>query len=368
MKNTKFLFPEGRSTEGMISVSQIMTFMSCPAKWEYNYIDNLTPRVERPFLTVGKLCHKGMQTAMQYMWRYSREGTFTVDEMIAAAVEAMREEWQEYMDSNTFLAEELPEQEKTLVDAVSVFEQAILEFDPGKYEVLTLCKNGEPIPALELHFLVPCPGSKGVHGYIDAIVRERDTGFVWCIDYKFRKSLSDDTEEAFNIQNSVYSYACSKMGIRITGTMTWQHCNTPAADPSVNKDGSISRAKVKTTWSHYAAFCIAHGQDPGLYQEEMEPKLADIEWYRATYEYRNPETVSRIWKSVVIPVSWAIKKAYKATNRRHMYPWNCKMCQYQDLCQAELRGYDADAIRAGNYTVRNGRDNKVVDSTPTGVV
>lgn len=371
MKNTKFLFPEGKSTEGMVSVSQLMTHMSCPKKWAYNYIERLMPRVERPFLTVGKLCHKGMQVAMQEMWS-RRDLPFTDnnewEEWRDCGLEAMKNEWLSYIRENPFLAEEMPEQEQILCDAVSVFAQAFEEFEPWKYEVLTLYKDGKPIPALELHFLVPCPGSKGMHGYIDAILKEKETGFVWCTDYKFRKSLSDDTEEAFNVQNAVYSHACKKMGVKITGTMTWQHCNTPAADPAINKNGTISRAKIKTTWQHYSSFCASHGVDPEPYREEMEPKLADIEWFRATYEYRNDDTVKRIWNEVVVPASWAVKRSYKGGNKRCMYPWNCKMCQYQSLCQAELRDYDAKEIRLREYTVRGKSDNKGVDNTPSGVV
>lgn len=374
MKNTKYLFPEGKSHEGMVSVSQLMTFMSCPKKWDYNYIENLMPRVERPFLTVGKLCHKGMQTAMQEMWNDQQLGQGDFYEYgirgawREAGIYAMEAEWRKYMEENTFLAEEIPDQEQILLDAVSVFTQAFWEFEPWKYEVVTLWKNRKPIPALELHFLVPCAGSKGMHGYIDAILREKSTGFVWCTDYKFRKALSDDTEEAYNVQNAVYTHACAKMGVNITGTMTWQHINTPAADPAVNKNGTISRAKIKTTWQHYAKFCAAQGVDPEPYREEMEPKLADIEWFRATYEYRNPETVKRIWDEVVVPASWGVNKAYRNVNRRFMYPWNCKMCQYKDLCQAELRGYDADAIRLREFVVRPKYVNKVIDNTVPPVV
>lgn len=374
MKNTKCLFPEGAIPEGMVSVSQLMTHMSCPKKWEYNYIENLKPRVERPFLTVGKLCHKGMQTAMQEAWKDQQAGLDTSYECglygywRSSGVDAMVAEWNAYMRDNEFLVEEIPDQEQILTDAVSVFTQAFNEFEPWKYEVVTLQKDGKPIPALELHFLVPCPGSKGLHGYIDAILREKQTGFVWCTDYKFRKSLSDDTEEAFNVQNAVYTHACSKMGVSITGTMTWQHCNTPAADPAVNKNGTISRAKIKTTWNHYARFCASQGVDPEPYREEMEPKLSDIEWFRATYEYRNDPTVKRIWNEVVVPASWAVKKSHKGGNKRFMYPWNCKMCQYQSLCQAELRDYDAKEIRLRDYTVRGGSGNKGIDNAPAGVV
>nr|DAO63031.1 MAG TPA: PD-(D/E)XK nuclease superfamily protein [Caudoviricetes sp.] len=355
MKNTKGLFPEGINTDGMVSVSQLQTFMSCPKKWAYNYIENLTPRIERPFLSVGKLCHKGMETAMRYIWEHDHDFNFKLTDAMNTAILAIDREWAEYISSHCFLEEEMPEQQQILADAQSVFEQAFEEFDPEKYEVVTLYKNGEPIPALELHFLLPCPGSKGLHGYIDAILREKQTGHIWCTDYKFRKSLSPDEDEAFNIQNAVYTKACARMGVTITGTMTWQHINTPAAIPAVLKNGTFSRAKIKTTWRYYAHIVALNGGDPEDYREEMEPKLADIEWFRPTLEYRNPETVLRIWDQAVVPASWAVKRAYKAKNSRFMYPWNCKMCQYGELCQAELRNHDAEFLRSTQYTIREHR-------------
>lgn len=350
MKQTKYLYDETQSPEGMVSVSQIQTFLSCKKKWEYNYIENLKPRVERSYLTIGKLCHKGMQTAMYAMW--NQDPWQTAGDK---GLSAIQEEFENYYYTVPHLDEEIPELEQVLDDAESVFAQAFEEFKPWKYEVVTLRDKGRPIPALELHFKVPCPPSKGLHGYIDAILRDRETGFVWCTDYKFRKSLSPDEDEAFNIQNAVYAYACQKMGVDITGTMTWQHVNTPAVDPAILKDGKISRAKIKTTWARYEQFCLSHGQDPENYYLEMEEKLRDIEWYRATLEYRNPETIDQIWKECVIPVAKQIKTAHgkKANNYRSLYPWNCRVgCPYQSICQAELRGYDAGAIREREYVKR----------------
>ena len=78
MKNTKCLFNEQKYTpEGMVSVSQIQTFLSCRKKWEYSYIENIRPRVERSYLTIGKLCHKGMQVAMQNAWKDKEAGLDT---------------------------------------------------------------------------------------------------------------------------------------------------------------------------------------------------------------------------------------------------------------------------------------------------
>ena len=360
-RNTKYLYDESQSPEGMVSVSQLQTFLSCAKKWSYNYIQNLTPRVDRAYLTIGKLCHRGMQIAMQSAWEYQR---FAPDEdylstgrwkdWMDMGVNAIGVEWKEYMDSVPLLDEEVPDMEQIYYDALSVFTQAYEEFQPWKFMVMTVVRNGEEIPALELHFRVPCQPTKGLHGFIDAILQDRETGFVWCTDYKFRRSLSPDEEEAFNIQNAVYSYACAKMGIQITGTMTWQHVNTPAADPAMLKNGTVSRAKIKTTWPHYEQFLMLHNQDPKDYEEEMEPKLADIEWFRATLEYRNPETVDRIWKTCVLPVAKKVKSAHgkNAVNYPSLYPWNCKMCQYQSICQAELRDYDVAAIMQREYVVR----------------
>lgn len=360
MKNTKCLYDESQAPVGMVSVSQLQTFLSCPKKWEYGYIEEITPRVERSFLTIGKLCHKGMQVAMQTLWELGENAQHyqkseVMQTLYTKAIEAINDAYRAYMDEVPHLDEEIPDLEQMKLDAHAVFIQALEEFDPLKYEVVTLQKDGGLIPALELHFLVPCAGSKGLHGYIDAILKDRETGFVWCTDYKFRKSLSPDDEEAFNIQNSVYSWACHKMNIPITGTMTWQHCNTPAAEPTLLKDGKVSRSKIKTTWGQYKAFCFRNGINPDAYEEEMKPKLDEIEWYRATYEYRNLETIRTIWKECVVPASRAIGRARNPKNKknRSLYPWNCKMCQYQSLCQAELRGYDADAIRAREYTKRS---------------
>ena len=364
MKDTKYLFNPERPTFGMVSVSQIQTFLSCKRKWHYNYIDNLTPRIDKKYLTVGKLCHLGMQKAMYHLWQDS--GNWCI--ALSHGIEAIKEGWSEYMEETLLLPEEIPDMEQMREDALSVFRQAFQEFEPWRWEVLSIWRNKRPEPALELHFCVPCPPTKGLHGFIDAILRDKETGCVWCVDYKFRKSLSPDEDETFNIQNAVYSYACMKMGIQIAGTMTWQHVNTPAADPAVLKNGAVSRAKIKTTWEHYEQFLMDHNEDPHMYEEEMIPKLADIEWFRATLEYRNEDTIREIWSQCVVPAAKGIKSAYNrsANNYRSMYPWNCKMCQYQSLCQAGLRGYDERDIIQREYTRRG--DNKVVDTPENSVV
>ena len=194
MKNTKFLFDETQTPEGMVSVSQLQTFLSCAKKWSYNYIDNLAPRVDRAYLTIGKLCHRGMQVAMQKAWEDRDNPTANWLVWRDAGVNAIGDGWKEYMDSVPLLDEEVPDMEQMYHDALSVFTQAYEEFQPWKYRVLTVVRNKKQFPALELHFRVPCPPTKGLHGFIDAILQDRDKrtcGRPGCAEEWLRKSGQD---------------------------------------------------------------------------------------------------------------------------------------------------------------------------------
>lgn len=359
MRKTKCLYPEGASPEGMVSATQLQSWMACAKRWEYGYLEGLAPRVERPYLIMGKLCHVGFQAAMERLWLAQRENLLDpeypvgVDVLAREGEASIREEHARYMDGIDFLPEELPEFERLLADALDVFGQALGEFDPLRWEVLTVYDGEEGLPALELHFKVPCAGSKGLHGYVDAILRDRGTGHAWCVDYKFRSQLEDPDEEQFSLQNAIYMRACERMGVDVVGTLTWQHLNVPAADPALTKSG-VSRARVRTTWARYREFVEAQGLDPADYAE-MEQKLADVEWFREVYEHRSPETVRRVWDEVVVPAAWGIRRSAKGGNRRALFPWNCRACQFRELCQAELRGYDADDVRQRQYTRKEHR-------------
>lgn len=350
--------------ENKMSASQLMCYMSCPRKWYYSYWEKLKPKVDRPYLTMGKLCHKGMEYAMRRKWWADRYGEeITLDQLEVAGINAMDSEFSEYIENVPLLGEEIVNQEILLRDAESIFHRALVEFDPMRYEVLTIDRDGEQIPALELHFDFPSTCTTGLHGYIDAILRDKKSeasNCVWCVDYKFRRTFTEDGDEAFNIQNTIYAYACMRMGIDITGTMTWQHLNTPNATPKLNIDGTMSRSKIKCTWEWYKDFLELYGLDPADY-EEMEEKLSEIEWSRATYEIRNEETLQNIYNYVIganCTEIWNLKSLIGHNPNiavRKMYPWNCKLCQFKDLCQAELRGYDADYIKSTQFTLKEQR-------------
>ena len=359
--DTPGLFPEegGPDPDRLVSVSQIQQFMSCRKRWEYGYRDGLRPRVDRPYLTIGKLCHLGMQTAMERLWLAQREGSKDPDypvgmDILAREGEtAIRESFNEYMGRVRFLDEELPSQHQLLEDAVEVFRRALEDFDPFRYEVATIWVDGCPMAATEVHFLFPIPQCRSmVHGFIDSILFDHQEGGLWCFDYKFRSQLSPDDDEQFNLQNTVYLRACREMGYNVAGTCTWQHLNTPSTRPARTK-GGMSRAKIKCTWEVYERELIETGLDPADY-EDMREKLGQMSWTRATREIRSDLFVENVLRSCVYPEARIIE-SYRHEDAwpiRSLDPWNCKRCQFKSLCQAELRGYDSDEVVKREYVER----------------
>lgn len=360
MGDTPGMFPEegGPGPAELVSVSQVQQFMSCRKRWDYGYREGLRPRVERPYLTVGKLCHLGMQVAMNSKWGSQRldHEERGMDQLADIGEAAIRQEFSDYMGRVQFLDEEVPAQGQLLEDAVEVFRRALRDLDPDRYGVATVTLGGDRLPATEVHFLFPVPQcGLMVHGFIDAILIDRQEGGAWCFDYKFRSQLSPDDDEQFNLQNAVYLRACREMGFDVAGTCTWQHLNSPSTRPARTK-GGMSRAKVRCTWEVYERELLGAGLDPADYADVAE-KLSSVEWTRATREVRSEEFVENVLRSCMYPAARSVESYRRMGMRpaRSLDPWNCKRCQFQSLCQAELRGYDADEVRRREYTAREER-------------
>lgn len=345
---------DGPRKGSMVSCTQLQAYLSCPRRWSYAYLEGLRPRTERPYLTVGRLIHKGFEAAM----RLRAEGCEDVEAMVNAGLLAIKEEAEGY--ALEFDGQEVEVLSDAAREACEVFCEALPEFDPTRWDVMRV--GG--VPALELHFWTPCPHTGGLHGYIDAVLRERATGQVWCVDYKFRSRLASEDDERFSLQRAVYARACRDLGVPVTGTLTWQRLRRCEAVPRVLRDGSMSRAKVMCTWPRYREALIAAGLDPADYTE-MEGKLAGVEMSREIREVRSDEMLERVWVQIVMPTALEVRRRREWQTAGvpmqcvpALDPMRCRLCSYAELCQAELRGYDADFVRAEGFTRADWADSR----------
>lgn len=364
----KYLVNDKTKLEGLISISQIMTYLKCQKSWEYSYVQKLTRRIEKPYFTIGKLCHCGMQGAWMGHWLKKN-----INECVEEGYKYMESYYNEYLENNILLEEEVDILDKIYEDSKVIFKNAFLDFKPEEYEVYEIDSN---TPAIELHFKLPINRTKGFHGFVDLIVKHIETNYIWVVDYKFKSSLSQDEDEKYNIQNATYAKACDYMGIPYLGSMTYQYLNIPPSTPSINKNGTVSRSLIRTTWEIYKQTCIEAGQDPSKYEEEMKEKLSSIEWSKKTLEYRSSEMLDRMWGLIVEPIARKITSLKNSKSKDGiktnfcMYPMNCKMCQFNDVCQADIRGYDTSNIIAMEYVYKDNAKNvnKIIDNNDVGMV
>lgn len=367
---SKYLYKD-QPLENLVSVSQLTSFMKCENAWRYGYIDRLKRRIERTFLTIGSLCHAGMEGAFKELYDYqidiesSMPSHDLMTECIRAGYTSILEKYQGYMKEHVIMEDELPEFQQRLADARVIFKKAFLRFQPEKWHVMEiLTDEGELIPAIELHYHLPIEKEEfsivsGMHGFIDLIAKDKETGQIWVIDYKFVKQLGGEEDEAFNLQNAVYTAAASALGIPVTGTITYKHKNMVPKKPKVNKNGTISKAAVTSDWETYSLTCIENDQNPEDY-EDMREKLAETRWSQIIREYRSDETLERMLEEVVLPTALRIdgclnlqRRGYDQVYIKSMYPFNCKMCTFAELCQSDLRGYDSEYLLTSMYISRD---------------
>lgn len=336
------LWDDSDPRDGMLSVTQLHNFDGCRRRWAYGYLEGLHPRRERSYLTVGRLIHAGFEAAML---RHA-EGSESVSDMVGAGLAAMEEDARAC--AVEFDGDEVDAVGDELGVARDVFSEALPEFDPTRWDVVAV----DGVPAVELHFVCPCPPAVGMHGFIDAVLRERSTGQVWCVDYKFRSRLTDEDEERYSLQRAVYARVMRDMGVPVVGTLTWQRVRRPQAKPRVLRDGSMSRSKIMCTWAAYRDAVLAAGLDPEDYTE-MRDKLSRVEMHRETRELRSDEYLDRVWRGVVVPTASMLERAKSGDGsvpiNPSMDPWRCRQCHFSELCQAELRGYDVDSIRESGF-------------------
>lgn len=329
--------------DGMVSVTQLQGFGACRRRWHYGYVRGLRPRRDRGYLTVGRMVHAGFEAAL--LMRAA--GCESVGEMVDGGLQAIGDEAR--LTLMEFDGDPMEAVDGAGREACAIFEEALPEFDPTRWDVVEV--GGRP--AVELHFVMPCPPARGLHGYVDSVLRERSTGQVWCVDYKFRGRLADADEERFSLQRAVYARALRDMGVPITGTLTWQRLRRPQAVPRLLRDGTMSRARVLCTWEAYEGHLVDAGLDPADYAD-MREKLADVEVWRETRELRSDEYLDRVWEEVVAPLT---AEAAECRECGHPYPvptmdpFRCRSCPFCELCQAELRGYDSAYIEESGFIV-----------------
>lgn len=193
-------------------------------------------------------------------------------------------------------------------------------------------------------------------GYWDAIVRGTD-GHLWLMEHKFpQRSFRSPEDLELDGQIGVYQYAAHRLGYKVVGTIYNQLLARLPAEPAVNKDGSLSKAKVYTDWPTYKAAVASHGLLLCDYAE-MEGKLGEFEFFQRNHIYR-PLIEVRLFTRDMERRIWDMRSAKKHIYRSESFIV-CGRCPYRELCLESVKGGDTEYLIANDFEPRKSRQEEM---------
>lgn len=316
-----------------IRYSQIAQFLKCKKSYDYNYVQNLEPLRIHEKMFLGTAIHAGIEAFF-----LGKDVVQVVEEICNKQLE--KEGLQEEDIENISIIRK---------SALDIVPRAI-DFLPG-WEWEPIVINGKK--AIEYQFSYKIPEFEDVTftGTVDLIARHKPTDQVFIIDHKTRGTLKGEDDEQYNLQLAVYQYILGKLGVPVIGTAIYQIKSDPLVTPKINKNFTMSRAKIATTWEFYKRCLLENNLDPVEYEFEMKPKLDAGEFFRLNKIFRSEKTINNIWSRVVIPTIDDIINTSEYVPS--ITPGNCNYCQYSSLCNAEIDGSDTDYIKHVGFKNKN---------------
>lgn len=319
-----------------VSWSEINAWCTCRMKWYWNYDVRIVKRRESLAPSLGSCGHAGLAAFFQ-----------------GEDWEQAVMDWadQEIGKRMPIFDEQIEEIWQIARDMLGVLARYFKAYPYDNFEILEVEKK----------FSFPLPGYKNLNliGYWDLIVKD-ETGAVWLMEHKFPKAQFRDEEQVeLDGQIGVYQYAARKLGYPVVGTIYNQILAKLPSIPAQNKNGSMSRQKIKTDWETYRECLLEAGLDPTEYYD-MKDKLADQEFFKRFPIYRG-DTEIRLFARDFERRVWDLKKK----KGRHIYMSesmiNCRGCSYKQLCLERIAGGDVKYLIEEEFMAKPKREEEFED-------
>jgi len=321
-----------------VSFSEIESYHKCRQAWHYRYNEGLTPIDVGESLLVGSAVH-------YYLAEEIRGRVFNLPLTQTSWLSANQDRYDDLFFS---------EMEECLVEidevarkvAARAADWLALGSSCGRWGPCYV--NGKP--AVEYEFVTKLKGTLGFKGVIDWIATDNTDDSLWIFEHKTHRTFTVE-DGADLLQLPIYQHAAKQLGLDIRGTAVLQILPSLPERPKLNKNGTMSRAQIRSDWETYKTELLSAGLDPDDYKDEMIPKLEGVEWFRLSKTIRSNAEIEAIWNMIFLP---AVKDICDKRKRivRSRSSFNCARCDYRRLCEAELFGGDVDFVRKTHYLER----------------
>lgn len=292
-----------------VSYSRVSTYMDCPRKHYFRYIQGVRPKTKSRPLVFGSDFHKLLEH------RHDPKQLKTIKQTIRDNAEDS-----DYLD-----------------DLMTIFE-----------DYQEVWANEEKPMNNELEIMVPMGKYKGEIVYFHGILDEIYNGDILG-EHKTYSSAPDISTLVMNLQVLLYSKAWEKLTGKGFKRIRWDYTKSkPASYPVwLEKSHRFSDAKSTTiTPMSYKRACKEKGVDSSkayLY----EPNISNFFW---RYEVDVlPSMRDKIWNSFVELTKQVISKG--DTNETQHISRDCSWCDFRPLCFAEFTGADVQYILNTDYDI-----------------
>lgn len=341
--------PRADGTSEGVDYSQLIDFHRCRYRW---HLKNRRRIERRGFIRapdLGSAVHAGFGAGLAVLHfpvhlKPSKSRTKTIYREAERGIIRWAQEFKQARN-NQLNEDELQALSTTVAEALVITERSIEFFNPDRWRVITLGKK----PLVEQKIFWPIPLAKiPFYGTPDLVAEDLEEGGIWVHDYKVRERFLSAEDENFDLQLPTYQYGLlqQKPYIQTVGAIKWQFRSQVPQTPSVNKNGSMSRQRIATSWDHYKAELVKNKLDPAEYEIEMKQKL-DVEFFRMHPILRSNFLVQQIWNEITLPLTQVYLQAKKFP--RVMHTWGCSGCWAREFCAAELRAEDTDFLLATSF-------------------
>lgn len=312
-----------------VSNSRLKTYRRCPNQYRYKYVMGLRPRGRKVQLERGSWLHELLMVHCDGEdWR-ERHSVLT--KRFNNLFEEEREQLGDLpRDCSRLMRGYLRTYEKT-------DRRRYVTIDTEMDEIVTL-RNG-----LKLHMI------------IDRIVWDKVLKGMWIWDYKSRKNFEDADNIILDPQGTLYYDGLSELGgyEPILGFVMDEIRTKPPAIPDVLKSGQLSKRKNIDTdvWTYMSAI-RRHGLDPRDYSAILRliASRQKERFYRRVALPKDPPVV-RTLRREALQTARVIRTADERGHYPRTFDKSCAwMCDYRDLCIAELMGGDISSMVKMNFT------------------
>ena len=305
-----------------ISNSKIKTFLRCPKKYEYRYVQGLFPKRKELPLERGTWIHSLLEA------HYNGENWEAVHAELTSKFLRLFDEEREHLG-------DLPGETKRIMKSY------LRHWDDSKWKII----------AVEVEFAARLKKSRLIiKGKIDLVIQD-ELG-VWCVEHKTNQKVPRDPPDIPDPQTTLYAYALRSMGLEGAGTIHNHMRTTPPKQPRVLKRGGLSK-RCDTDYHTYLKAIRREGLDPADYKDILRKlKNQDKKFFiRFRVPWKKTAVKSMTDDYVIISSQMRSLKRFP----RHISKMCKSDCPFFVLCMTELHGGNSSVIkrkdfrREGNY-------------------